>query len=567
MQERLKCNQLEGKVREMSKEIAHGSIKIDNQLSADLDQLMEQNIVNASPFMKLFWKEQVKNFNQRSKRYHPMVIRFCLSMASKSSSMYDELRNSGILCLPSKRTLRDYRNVIPPKTGFIPEVIDQLKRSTENLSGHQRYICIAFDEMKISSGLVFDKHTGEIIGFTSLGDDDITEAFMGKENNLASHALLFSVRGTSSHLCFPVAYFATDAIISTQLIALFWRCVAIMELNCNLWVIATVCDGATANRKFFSLHKSLDRHPTGSDVVYRTTNIFCRNRYIFFISDAPHLMKTARNCLLNSGSGNKARCMWFKDQFILWRHIADIYNKDLESGLKLLPRLSNAHIQLTSYSKMNVSLARQVLSTSVASVLKNFSPKECMATATFCEVFDKFFDCLNVRSLKEFQTKRKPYLAPYTSIDDERFHWLKEVFLKFFSDWKAAIESRQGNFSKLEKEKMFISKQTHVGIQTTVLSLVECVKFLLSNGMPYVLTECFNQDNVEEYFGQQRSIGRRCDNPTMQQFGYNANIIRTQRFVSARTGNTSGKYKGLKKGSSWYHVDHEPLNKRQKKKK
>ena len=190
-----------------------------------------------------------------------------------------------------------------------------------------------------------------------------------------------------------------------------------------------------------------------------------------------------------------------------------------------------------------------------------------MATGTFCEVFDRFFDCLNVRSLKEFQTKRKPYLAPYTSIDDERFHWLKEVFLKFFSDWKAAIESRQGNFSKLEKEKMFISKQTHVGIQTTVPSLVECVKFLLSNGMPYVLTERFNQDNVEEYFGQQRSIGRRCDNPTMQQFGYNANIIRTQRFVSARTGNTSGKYKGLKKGSSWCHVDHEPLNKPQKKEK
>lgn len=216
MQERLKCSQLEGKVKEMSKEIVHASIKIDDQLSVDLDQLMEENISHASPFMKLFWKEQVKNFSQKSKRYHPMVIRFCLSMASKSGSMYDELRHSGILCLPSKRTLRDYRNVIPPKTGFIPEVIDQLKKSTENLSGHQRYVCIAFDEMKISSGLVFDKHSGEIIGFTSLGDDEVTEAFMGKENSLASHALLFSVRGISSHLCFPVAYFATDATITAR---------------------------------------------------------------------------------------------------------------------------------------------------------------------------------------------------------------------------------------------------------------------------------------------------------------------------------------------------------------
>ncbi len=54
MQERLKCNQLEEKLKEMSKEIGHGSIKIDDQLSADLDKLIEQNIANFSPFMKLF---------------------------------------------------------------------------------------------------------------------------------------------------------------------------------------------------------------------------------------------------------------------------------------------------------------------------------------------------------------------------------------------------------------------------------------------------------------------------------------------------------------------------------
>ena len=73
----------------MSKEIAHASIKIDNQLSNDLNKLMEQNLGNTTPFMKLFWKEQVKNFSQSSKRYHPMVIRFCLSMASKSGAVYD----------------------------------------------------------------------------------------------------------------------------------------------------------------------------------------------------------------------------------------------------------------------------------------------------------------------------------------------------------------------------------------------------------------------------------------------------------------------------------------------
>ena len=48
-----------------------------------------------------------------------------------------------------------------------------------------------------------------------------------------------------------------------------------------------------------------------SDVVYRTVNRFSTDgRYLYFFSDAPHLMKTARNCLWKSGSDNASRLMW-----------------------------------------------------------------------------------------------------------------------------------------------------------------------------------------------------------------------------------------------------------------
>ena len=109
---------------------------------------------------------------------------------------------------------------------------------------------------------------------------------------------------------------------------------------------------------------------------------------------------------------------------------------------------------------------------------------------------------------------------------------------------------------------MFISRQTYVGLKTTIYSLVECVKFLLQSGMHCVLTERFNQDNVEEYFGKQRSMGCRSDNPNMHQFGYNANAIRIQCSICVTTGNTSGKYSGLMKKKSWVNVDMEPLAKR-----
>ena len=40
-----------------------------------------------------------------------------------------------------------------------------------------------------------------------------------------------------------------------------------------------------------------------------------------------------------------------------------------------------------------------------------------------------------------------------------------------------------------------------VGLKTMILAVVECIPYLLSSGMPYVLTERFMQDNAEEYFG------------------------------------------------------------------
>ena len=112
--------------------------------------------------------------------------------------------------------------------------------------------------------------------------------------------------------------------------------------------------------------------------------------------------------------------MWSGGHYVLWQHITSMFYQDLDSGLKLLPRLSYEHINLTAYSVMRVNLAAQVLSTSVAAVLKEFGPPEATATAKLCEMVDNFFDHLDVRSTTEHQRKRKPFLAPYTSDLDER---------------------------------------------------------------------------------------------------------------------------------------------------
>ena len=63
---------------------------------------------------------------------------------------------------------------------------------------------------------------------------------------------------------------------------------------------------------------------------------------------------------------------------------------------------------------------QQVLSKSVSDAFLYFRDPTTTETQKFVLLFDKFFDCLNVRNLDEWAKKRKPDLKPYSSPDDNR---------------------------------------------------------------------------------------------------------------------------------------------------
>ena len=125
--------------------------------------------------------------------------------------------------------------------------------------------------------------------------------------------------------------------------------------------------------------------------------------------------------------------------------------------------------------------------------------------------------------------KRKPFLAPYHSVSDERFDWLIKTFLPYFVNWKKSITDREGDFNDHDRARMFISWQTYESIQITTYSSIDLIKYLIQNGVKYVYTEHFCQDPLENYFGRQRQAGRRHDNPSVQQFGYIDNTLRVNK--------------------------------------
>ncbi len=168
------------------------------------------------------------------------------------------------------------------------------------MKGTQRYVVLSIDEVKIQENLVYDKHSGELIGFVDLGDTELNYSCFNDVKQLATHALVYYVRGLASDLKFSIAYFATKGVTSYQIMTTFWEAIAALELTCQLPVIAAVCDGASSNRKFYRVHQLFDGKE-GNDVVHRTINLFAPERFIWFFADAPHLMKTTRNCIAHSG--------------------------------------------------------------------------------------------------------------------------------------------------------------------------------------------------------------------------------------------------------------------------
>ena len=132
---------------------------------------------------------------------------------------------------------------------------------------------------------------------------------------------------------------------------------------------------------------------------------------------------------------------------------------------------------------------------------------------------DKVFDCLNVRNTKEHIIKSKPFLKPYVSVDDIRFAWLDDFF-QYLKSSKESIEARNDvNYTENAKFKMFTSWQSYEGLQIAVLSFKEVYKSFLQQGIPYILSERFSQDDLKNHFGKQRAIGCRSDNPTVHDFG------------------------------------------------
>ena len=126
-------------------------------------------------FFEILLKDQAKalTIEARQMCWHPVVIKWSLRTYNKSHSMYEDMRSSKMLKLPSGRTLSDYRNFDYPKSGWHSKHLQNMlnRFKSAKISNCGKLGMLVFDEVKIKEGLVFDPSTWELIGFTDLGSD------------------------------------------------------------------------------------------------------------------------------------------------------------------------------------------------------------------------------------------------------------------------------------------------------------------------------------------------------------------------------------------------------------
>ncbi len=260
-----KNRQLREKIRRLQRKLDKvyetSSVLLDDETSQDLQDIMDQQDSSVQAkyqedsFEAIFWRHQKHSLSKKGKdkngnRWHPLMIRWCLYLRHCSSKAYEVIRESGCIALPSQRTLRDYSNAVKAGAGFSSELDEQLLQASKLMTSasYHALVFILLDEMHIREELVFDKHTGKLIGFVDLGSVNnhlsqfeqllSTEDDCGNDGKsddtdneipLAKSMMVFMVRGIFTTLRFPYALFPCCSLVGEQLFSPFWECVFRLE--------------------------------------------------------------------------------------------------------------------------------------------------------------------------------------------------------------------------------------------------------------------------------------------------------------------------------------------------
>lgn len=244
-------------------------------------------------------------------------------MRIKSPKLYIHLKKRGLMPLPSLKTLRTLSGAMSPTFGFNVFGLESIKKRLEGLPPHEQFVVYSFDEMSISPECKMNRQTLKFDGLMSnykhlFTDEtllDPTDPNSREEDGrsgpkekvdrtLADHALVLMVRNVIGPKWEqPIAVFPSKNAVKGRDLPLIFNKAMIALENASARVIACVCDGSQTNVTFWN---TLGVFGRSNGLNGKRKKVFCNKvRHpaqdetpIYFLRDAPHLMKCIRNNLL-----------------------------------------------------------------------------------------------------------------------------------------------------------------------------------------------------------------------------------------------------------------------------
>ena len=279
------------------------------------------------------------------------------------------------------------------------------------------------------------------------------------------------------------------------------------EAGLRVWSVTT--DGTSVNISMFrelgcnfttSFNSMVTKfkHPTA-------------NYYVYAILDPCHMLKLARNAL--------AHLNFFVDNennIIKWNLFSSLNRIQESEGFTFANKFSSKHLQFEKH-KMNVKLAAQTLSSSVAdaiefldSSMKLTEFSNSRGTVKFVRTIDRLFDMLNSRS-----PVAKGFKRPLRPECKETWEDILKTTANYLLSLRANNEAQQ--LLAMHARKTFV-----LGFVTTIKSTIEMADemFAIEEPFKYLLTYKFSQDHIELLFSCIRAKGGWNNNPNCLQLKY-----------------------------------------------
>lgn len=425
-----------------------------------------------------------KQKNSRIYSNQTMIFASCLYI--HSSSAYNILHKTKVLCLPHPKNLQKLVSKFSLDSASLEGSISYLNTRKQFLKPHELLVNLHIDEIYIQQELSFK-------GGSLYGNSECNPS------KLAKTAQVFMISSVLSKYKDVVSIIPVNNLTSEQLKEM---CVTVIHQieKLGFSVIAIVSDNNNINRRAFELFS------TTKILQPCVPHPISPNRKLFFIFDTVHIIKCIRNNWLSKKDGDKIfKFPHFETGEEIftahYKHLEQMYEIEKNLLVKYGHLLSFKALYPSSIQKQNVDLALRIFSDKNIVALQHITKdhpsifSNIDGTCLFLDIIVKFWKICNVKSVMEGKRFNDKYREAIKQDSVLPLQFLRTMSL-WLKRWRQCVPISQA-----------LTSQTFQATINTIDAFLLLVPYLFENyTIDYVILSKFQNDAIESRFGIYRQM-------------------------------------------------------------